>query len=392
MKHITTFILWMLSLHMLQGQDQIRQVLNQVEQNNPSLVAWQRQLEAHHILNRTGIFLSDPEIEYAWFAGTPEETGNKYNLNVRQHFEFPTVYARRNRLSRALNEQLLTGFDQHRREILLETRLICLEIIYHNALTAEYELRLQHARTIARAYEVMLDAGQTNIIEYNKARLNLLNLRKEAENAEISRRALQNRLTALNGGVEVQLQLIQYPLATVPPDFQTWYNEIQQRNPELMMIRQEADISRLQYNLQRSLNLPSFNVGYVSEMMTIEKFRGFSAGITIPLWENRNTLRYARAQTLAVETRLESQQQQYFHEMKSVYETVVSLNTSVEEYRQALQPVDNTAVLQRAWEMGELSLTAFIMELAFLYQGRNQLMQMELELHKALAELLRYSD
>jgi outer membrane protein, heavy metal efflux system len=392
MRYPLVFIVLILLQKHVGAQDNVRQVLEQVESNNPSLSTIRKQMEARQIQNRTGIFLSDPEAEYAWFAGSPSSIGNKYNLMVRQHFDFPTAYIQRNRLSHALNKQLIAEYEQYRREVLMEARLVCLELIYHNTLAVENNQRLQHAQTIADAYAVLLDAGHTNIIAYNKARLNLLNVRKEAENAEINRRTLHNRLITLNGGNPVDLPQTVYPLAVLPDDFGSWYEDMEKHNPTLLLINQSADISRVEYNLQKSLNLPSFSAGYTSEILSYEKFRGFSAGVSIPLWENRNTLRYARANTHALETQAENMKRHYFFEMRSAHETAITLYNAVAEYREALESADNTTILARAWEMGEISLTEYIMELTFHYESRDRLMQMELDLHKALATLHKYSE
>jgi outer membrane protein TolC len=373
-------------------QNNVERVLVEVEKNNTGLAALQMQLDAQSISNRTGIYLSNPEFEYAWFAGSPEGIGNKTNISLRQQFDFPTAYVHKTRIATARNEQLLLEYENQRRELLHETRLICLELIHANARAQELRKRLQHAQRMANAYETMLDAGETNIIEHNKAKLNLLDQKKQAERNEIMRQALLDKLAGLNGGMQINLADTEFYPVSVSEDFEQWYLQAEDRNPVLKWLSQEIEISQKQEKLQKALNLPGFNAGYVSEMLTLEKFRGFAIGVSIPLWENKNTVRYAKAHTSALQSSEQDQKLQFYNHLKAQHAQAVSLNASHQEYKMLLQSIDNTGLLARAWEQGEISLTNYLLELSFYYQSVDNLVEMELELHQTLAGLNKYLD
>ena len=373
-------------------QNNVERVLAEVEKNNTGLAALQMQLDAQSISNRTGIYLSNPEFEYAWFAGSPEGIGNKTNISLRQQFDFLTAYLHKNRIANARNEQLLLEFENQRRELLIEARLICLELIHANAKAQELEKRLQHAQRMANAYETMLDAGETNIIEHNKAKLNLLDVQKQAERNEIRRQALQDRLAGLNGGMQINLADTEFYPVSVSEDFEQWYVQAENGNPVLKWLSQEIEISQKQEKLQKALNLPGFNAGYVSEMLTLEKFRGFAIGVSIPLWENKNTVRYVKAHTSALQSSEQDQKLQFYNHLKAQHAKAASLNASHQEYKMLLQSIDNTGLLARAWEQGEISLTNYLLELSFYYQSVDNLMEMELELYQTLAGLNKYLD
>jgi outer membrane protein, heavy metal efflux system len=326
MKTILIIIVALLLYLTAFAQNNVDRVLAEVEKNNTGLAALQMQLDAQSISNRTGIYLSNPEFEYAWFAGSPEGIGSKTNISLRQQFDFPTAYLHKNRIANARNEQLLLEFENQRRELLHETRLICLELIHANAKAQELEKRLQHAQRMANAYETMLDAGETNIIEHNKAKLNLLDMQKQAERNEIRRQALLDKLSGLNGGMQINLADTSFYPVSVSEDFEQWYLQAEERNPVLNWLSQEIEISRKQEKLQKALNLPGFNAGYVSEMLTLEKFRGFAIGVSIPLWENKNTVRYAKAHTSALQSSEQDQRMQFYNQLKTQHAQAISLN------------------------------------------------------------------
>jgi outer membrane protein TolC len=373
-------------------QNNVERVLAEVEKNNTGLAALQMQLDAAGIANKTGKYLHNPEFEYAWFSGSPAGIGNKTNISLRQQFDFPTAYIYKNQIATARNEQLLMEYENQRHELLLETRMICLELTHVNARAQELGKRLQHAQRLANAYEAMLEAGEINIIEHNKAQLNFLDQKKQAERNEIRRQALLDKLAGLNGGMQVQLADTSFYPVSVSEDFEQWYVQAEERNPVLKWLSQEIEISQKQEKLQKALNLPGFNAGYVSEMLTLEKFRGFAIGVSIPLWENKNTVRYAKAHTSAVQSSEQDQKLQFYNHLKAQHAQALSLNSSHQEYKMLLQSIDNTGLLARAWEQGEISLTDYLLELSFYYQSVDNVMELELELYQTLAGLNKYLD
>lgn len=393
MKIFAFILIYLLALSSIFAQSSsIDKVLEEIGKNNTGLAAYQKQLEAQSLAHKTGIYPDNPEFEYAWFSGSPSTLGNKTGISVRQHFSFPTTYFHKNRIANARIDQLQLEYEKHRSDLLLEARFICLELVYYNAMSSLLKQRLQHAQQVANAYARMLETGETNIIEHNKARLNLLDLQKRNERLSIEKEDLLQQLTALNGGIEISFDDANFGPVAISSEFDNWYVQAEQNNPVLQNIRQEIEINRREEKLQRASNLPGFNVGYVSELLTHEKFRGFAIGISIPLWENKNTLKHAKARTTATESMENDRQLQYYNFLKTQHSRASSLQESVLEYRNLVQSIDNTDLLAIAWEEGEISLTNYLLELSYLYQSMDNILEMELELHQTLAAMNQYMD
>ena len=391
MKLLIFILLHFFITGLLLSQSPVDRLVQEIEKNNTTLAALKKQKEAGMMLNKTGIYLQNPEFEYAWFAGTPSNIGNKTGVSLRQPFDFPTTYIHRRRIAQARNEQLMPEYEQHRSELLLEARLLCLEIVFHNALIKQYDIRLQNAQMIMEAYTLMLQEGETNVMELNKSKLNLLNLQKEAEDISIRREALLNELTGMNGGIAVTMEQSDFSSEQgVIPDFDLWYQQAEKNNHELEWLRQEEEISNKEIRLQKASNLPGFNVGYVSELLTHEQFRGFVIGVSIPLWENRNTVKYARARNLALISSQQDQSSRYYHSFKANHARAIALQEMAEQYRSLLGSVDNTQLIYHAWEAGQVSLTEYLLELTFYYQSMDKILETELELHKTIAVLNKY--
>jgi len=369
------------------SQNSIEQVLQEIESNNTTLEALREEMNARTIGNKTGIYLPNPTFEYAWFSGSPSSIGNRNNLSIIQHIDFPTAYLHRSRIADTRNEQLSSEFSNYRLELILRAKQACLELVHTNRRLEQLNLRLDNARKLSDAYTRLLETGETNIIEYNKVKLSYLNLQKETENLIIQKNSLLSRLQTMNGGEEISFSGNAYQTVTLPSDFDQWYENAEQQNPMLTWLKQEIDISRQQVKLQKAENLPGMHGGYVSEALTHEQFRGFSVGITIPLWENKNTTRYAQAHSAALESSQADQKLQYYHTLKSYFAKAGELQSSINEYEQIMLSVDNSDYLNTALEKGEISLTEYLLELSFIYQSIDNILNMELQLHQTIALL-----
>jgi cobalt-zinc-cadmium efflux system outer membrane protein len=384
-------VIWlMFGILNLHAQESINKLLTEIEGNNTGLRAFRMEMEARSLQHKTGIYPANPEFEYAWFSGSPSQIGNKTNISIRQHFHFPTSYVHKSRISNDRNGQLLIELDQYRYNLHLEARLLVLELIASNARAAEFKARLEHAVSMMNAYTKMFEAGECGIIDLNKAKLNYLDIQNQTEANAIENKALLEKLSALNGGREISFDDAEFSDAEVNPDFEQWFLMVQVRNPLLQWLQSETAISRQHEKLQQALSLPALNAGYVSEELTHEKFRGFVVGLTIPLWENKNTVKAARVQTSAVEGNLEDESLRFYHELKALHERALALQLSVAEYQTTLALIDNSQALQTAWEQGQINLISYLLELSFYYQSRDRLLAMELELHQTVAKLEKY--
>jgi outer membrane protein TolC len=365
-------------------------ILAGIESNNTTLTALRKNAEAERIGNRTGLSLKNPELEFSYLWGSPENIGKRNDIRIMQSFDFPTAYAYRNQISELRNIQVELELERQRRDILLKARQLCNSVIYHNVMQAEIGRRLENARRIADTYEAKFKAGETGIIDVNKARVNLLNFRKDAESNEIERQTLLADLVSLNGGKPVELNDTVYPLQALPADFEEWYAGAEQNNPLLQWLKQEVSVTRKDEQLSLAMSLPRLQAGYMSEKVVGQQYQGISFGIAIPLLENRNEVKYAKARTVAVQSAESDARLLFYNNLKALHARAVSLRKSLDDYRQNLQVFSNASLLQKALYLGELSLAEFLYEQTFYYESFDKLTATEKELYDAVAELNRY--
>ena len=372
------------------AQNNVDKVLSQIENNNTTLSALRKSADAQKVGNKTGIFLKNPEVEFNYLWGTPSAIGNRTDFSIKQSFDFPTAYGYKNQMSDIKNEQTELEYRKQQKTVLLQARNICIDLIYTNALKSEYGKRLNHAQNIAKSYKLKFDAGDANVLEYNKAQLNLLNLSNKIELIEIDRTALLSELTRLNGGIAIELADSEIQSQIIPADFEQWYTQAEQSNPILNWLKQEIEISNKQVSLNKALALPKFQAGYMSETVVGQQFRGVSVGLSIPLWENKNTVKYAKANTIALEAVAADNKVQLYNQLKTLHSKAISLQSNVTDYRSKLQSFNSSDLLKKALDKGEISLIDYIMELSIYYENVNKMLELDRDMNKAVAELNRY--
>ncbi len=372
------------------AQTNVDKVVDSVEQNNTMLSALRKKTEADKIGNKTDTYLQNPEIEFAYLWGSPEVIGNRTNINIRQSFDFPTAYSYRNQISGMKNNQADIEYQRQVKTVALKTRLICIDITYKNALLSELSKRLNHAQSIADATNLKFESGETNILEYNKAQLNLLNIWKESESVTIERNALQSKLTALNGGQALEFNDSIFKASTIASDFKQWYTSAEQNNPVSAWLKQENKIKQTQVKLSRADALPKFQAGYLSETVIDQQFQGISVGLSIPLWENKNKVKYAKANVLAAESMAADYKLQFYNQLKSLHTKAVALQKNANDYRISLSSFNSSELLKKALDKGEISLITYILELSIYYESINKLLETERELSKSIAELNQF--
>jgi outer membrane protein TolC len=365
----------------------IETVLAQIERNNTTLQALRESADAQKLGNRTGIYPSDPEVGFNYLWGKPSEIGNRTDISLTQSFDIPTLLGMRGRVAGEQNELVDLQYRADRMSILLEAKQYCIDLIYYNALRRELEVRLEHALTIAEGYRQRMESGEGNKLEYNKVRLNLSTVQGEISRIEVERSALTAQLKRLNGGMEIALDDSRYAPVSLPSDFDDWFAGVAERNPALEYARQEIEVGKKQLSLSRAAGLPTFSAGYMSERVVGQRFQGVTAGMSIPLWENKNRVRQARASVAAARSRESDSRRQFYNALQILYHRTAGLKTTAENYRRSLAEAGSTDLLKKALDAGEISLLDYILEMGLYYNTINLTLEAERDYQKAFAEL-----
>lgn len=375
----------------LRGQDVFAPVLQQIEQNSTTLQALKQQMEADKLQNKTGLTPDNPEVELGYLWGNPTAIGNRKDVSVSQSFDFPTAYVQRGKLSRLQNHSVEYRYRTERMQLLLTAKDLCIDLIYNNKMREIYAKQSENAEKIAAAYEKMLKNGEANRLEYNKANLNRATLSDQLKRIDLEREHLLSELTALNGGQPIVFHESVQVVPALSTDFEQWYVDAETNNPSLQYLRSQVEVANRQVKVSQAEGLPKMSVGYMGEFVGDERFQGITVGVSIPLWQNKNRVKQARAAAIASERVVEDSRVQYYNHLKSLYNQAVGLQQSVALYASSLSQNGNEALLTKAFEKRELSLLEYLLEMEYYYECFQKQAEAERNLAHIWAELTAYS-
>ena len=118
---------------------------------------------------------------------------------------------------------------------------------------------------------------------------------------------------------------------------------------------------------------------------------GFRVGMSIPLWENRNTVRRAKAQAEYTVMVLEDNTQVLRASLRELYLQAESLRASRDEYEQIFARQRNEELLQKALEAGQISMLEYFVEITLLYDSMQNCLDVEREYRNVMGQLLQYT-
>ena len=371
---------------------QFSEVLDSIEKNNTTLIALRTEAEARKLENRTGITLADPEVGYKHMWEGADETGKLTEFTVSQRIDLATVTGQRKRVAHRQSRVIDEEYRMARMEILLDAQLTLVDLAYYNALAAELDRRLGHARRVVEAERARFDNGDTDALSYNNVLLSLSALEAEEARIEMERSVLIARLTALNGGVSLDnlesLDALENIESLNNLDFSSWYAEAEAHLPQLAGARQLREARSSELALAKSMYLPSLSATYINERHTVgTRSQGVAIGMSIPLWANKNGVRTARTALEAAEAnqadvalRLRSTYEQEYVRVKGLQQTAM-------RYRRALDEANNSALLQRAMDEGLISVLEYLQGIELYYDYLDRSLGAERDYLRARAEL-----
>ena len=163
----------------VRAQSGIEQVLKNIETNNKELQANAQLIASQKLEAKTDNNLPDPTLSYAHLWGAKDKNETIGELVVSQSFDFPSLYATRNKLNRLKAGAFDSQAIVFRQEKLLLAKEVCLDIIMLRQQKHILEERLRNAEELAKMYAKRLQTGDANALETNKINLELLNVKTE---------------------------------------------------------------------------------------------------------------------------------------------------------------------------------------------------------------------
>ena len=393
MKTYKLYILgWMLlGTLTTRAQNSIDQVLKSIETNNKSLQANTKMTDAQKLEAQTGKFLANPSVEWEQMWGNRNNPGSEYTLTVKQSLDFPTTYSNKNKLANLKANTIGFQSAAYRQQLLLNAKQTCIEIIYLRKQKSLLDERLANAETMFALYKKRFESGDANQLELNKIQLELLNAQNQSRLNKAALTAAEEQLRNLNGGNPITFDATDYPAGEELINFDQLQAAFMEAAPNLKSLTGDQEIANREVKLSRSLTLPKFDVGYKRNAAKDHvASNGFMVGVSIPLFENKNTVKKAKAQAEFATASLEDNRLNLKTNLQQLYQQAEALQISRADYAKVLEQQRNIELLNKALNAGQLSVIDYFTELTTIYDSHQSYLDVEKEYHSILAQLYQY--
>lgn len=377
-----------LCIPMVMQAQSIDQVLQSIEQNNKELQSQVQLSKAQQMENRTANNLPDPTLSYSSFYKNGEGPGHGTEFVVSQGFDFPTQYITRKRQADLQNEAVEKQQQAIRRDILLQAKNLCLDLILLNQEKALMEIRKKNADELADLYNTRLEAGDANILEVNKIKMERMNVQTEvAQNNAAHRAALQSLLT-MNGNLPLEFAETSYPQVKEINDYNVLRDIVVPADFDLLAAAAQTRAAEKQVSVNKQNWLPKLQAGFRRNTDSNQSMNGFVVGGSIPLFSNRKKVQIAKAQALSAQLMQENAKLSVENELMALFNEMQQLKEAMNTYDVSLM-YHSLDLLKQALKEGQLSLIEYFVEAETVYRNLQARMQLENQYQKVMADIYK---
>lgn len=388
MKKIYRTALFLLAFPLWAQAQDIASVLQQIEANNKELQALKESNEAAKMEVQTRNNLEDPSIEYSPFFAKGVSGVASSEMVLRQGFDFPTLYYSRNRSGKLQQEALDMQQLAARREILLQAKNLCLDLIRLNKEQALLTERKKNADELLTFFEKRLNEGDATLIEVNKIKMERMSIQTEmSQNIAAHRTALQS-LLAMNGNLPLSFSESSYPEVASINSYDALYDEVMLSDASLKAADATARTTTQEVGISKQNWLPKLEVAYRRNTSLSEASNGFLVGGSIPLFSNRKKVKIAKAQALSAQLQLENTRLQLTAQIQSQFNEMQQLKEALSVYD--VQLMENTLkMLKEAVLAGQLSIIEYYVEAEGVYRNMQAYLEVENQYQKVMATIYK---
>lgn len=365
----------------------INTVLKSVEQNNMELKALLKGNEAADIENKSQNTLEDLSIEYSPFFQSETSGIASSELVITQGFDFPTLYGARKKAGQLQRNVLDMQYQTARRDILVNAKKLCLDIINYNKQKQLLQERRKNADELLAMFELKFKNGDATSLELNKIKLDRMNLETELVQADTKHANAMQQLQALNGGQPIEVNMTEYPQAPADDEVTMYEKAVATdwtvRTSQASVLAAEQDVK-----VNKQSWIPKFEIGYRRNTEGDNASNGFLIGGSIPLFSSKNKVKIAKArQTEAVmqhaNARINAE-----NSARTMINQMKQLKASADAYDVPLMR-QTLKLLRTAVENGEISVTEYYVEADNIYKNMITYMDIERQYQDALTEIYK---
>ena len=382
MKRFLIAVSFVLMAFTASADNSVDDVLKQIAQNNLTLRALQHDNEADVLDIKAENSLDGLSVEYSPFFRSGYSGVAESELVVSQEIQFPTKYADRNK--QAMMQKSVGGkmYEKNRRDILLEAEQLCIDIIRLNMTMTMLDQRLKNSETLHQMYDKRMAAGDANILEVNKVKLDCMEVQTMVSEAQNERMLLLQQLQQLNGGKPVTIDSEKFPEFQPIKDFESYKALYLASDADIQMAETMLKSADMNVKMQKREWLPNISFGYRRNTEQKEGVNGLMVGVSFPLYSNSKRIKAARERRQSAELQVEQARKDAESQLQSGYQQLVGLQ-QVLDHSDVKMMQESIVLFSKALQHGEINALDYYTEVNSIYEK----LQRHIDIHCQSAKL-----
>lgn len=382
MKRFLIAVSFVLMAFTASADNSVDDVLKQIAQNNLTLRALQHDNEADVLDIKAENSLDGLSVEYSPFFRSGYSGVAESELVVSQEIQFPTKYADRNKQVKMQKTVGGKMYEKNRRDILLEAEQLCIDVIRLNKTLAMLDQRLKNSEALRQMYDKRMEAGDANILEVNKVKLDCMEVQTMVSEAQNERMLLLQQLQQLNGGKPVTIDSEVIPEYQPVKDFDSYKALYLASDADIQMAETMLKSADMNVKMQKREWLPNISFGYRRNTEQKEGVNGIMVGVSFPLYSNSKRIKAARERRQSAELQVEQARKDAESQLQSGYQQLVGLQ-QVLDHSDVKMMQESIDLFSKALHHGEINALDYYTEVNSIYEK----LQRHIDIHCQSAKL-----
>lgn len=387
MKYFILILLTIILNSIVFSQESLEKLIELVKQNNKTLKVAESKYKLEIASYNTGLNPENPEIELGYLIGSPKDIGNRTDFSISQSFDFPTSYIHKRKASRVQVEKAKYSKKITEQEVILKTKKVWLNQVFWNKIKLTLSSRVYFANKIKKQYEKKHQLGEISQIDINRINLRISLLRNEFDKADLQSQLNKHVAYEISNDTTFVVKDTVFPANSLIS--RDSIISLYKKSPTNKYLSENVKFKEHQSKIIFSEKLPKINVGYYSERIANENFKGAKIGFTIPIWENKNRRKQAKTDIILAEAELEKFEIVQNSSIHQLIKQKQNLNKRKVELSESISKINNLTLLRKALSSGEISLSEYYFESDYYFRAIMELIEIERDEFLIEFELLK---
>jgi heavy metal efflux system protein len=356
----------------------LAQVIQMSSENNLHVKSAELNIDIQKALKNSSWDIGKTAVDFEY--GYLNSINKDNSLTVSQSFAFPTVYANMHKLAKANIKTSEIELSVRKNEIINQVKSTWWQLSYFYSKLRLLQYQDSIYTGFLKAASMRADLGETNKLEKVSAEsesLEVKNLIKQVKaDIEIGYNKLHTLINDYQPFIITDTILVRYG-AFFRADSQNVSS-----NPVLAHYQQQVEVARIESKVEGAKLMPDLKVGYLTQSIigsqdidgvpyyfsSSDRFTGFQAGISIPVWFVPNN---ARIKASKIKQQIMQTDADYFRtalsgEFSALMKEFIKYKNSLEYYEQSAMPQADMIITQatKSYKIGSIDYFNYLQSLA----------------------------